>query len=107
LETTGVGSLLFVTDPAEINRLHTIFPVPIGLAPMVDIARDPRRGRIVEGAGEDPYLGAAMAAAQVGGFQGSHLGAADHIMAGPKHFAGYGASLGGHDYDEANISEAP
>ena len=60
-------------------------------APMVDIARDPRWGRIIEGAGEDPYLGAAVAVAQVRGFQGGELGAPDRVIAGPKHFAGYGA----------------
>jgi beta-glucosidase len=155
----GAGSLLFVTDPAEINRLQrlavdgnrlgipllfgfdvihglrTIFPVPIAMAaswdpetiergqsvaarearavgihwsfaPMVDIARDPRWGRIVEGAGEDPYLGAAVAVAQVRGFQGGELGAAEHIIAGPKHFAGYGAADGGRDYDEVNLSDS-
>jgi beta-glucosidase len=154
-----VGSLLFVTDPAETNRLQrltvdgnrhripalfgfdvihglrTIFPVPIAMAaswdpaiveraqavaarearavgihwafaPMVDIARDPRWGRMIEGGGEDPYLGAAMAVAQVRGFQGAELGAAEHIIAGPKHFAGYGAALGGRDYDEVNLSDA-
>jgi len=154
-----VGSLLFVTDPAEINRLQrlaiegnrqsipalfgfdvihglrTIMPVPIAMAaswdpavieqgqavaarearavgihwafaPMVDIARDPRWGRIIEGAGEDPYLGAAVAVAQVRGFQGETLGAADRIIAGPKHFAGYGAALGGRDYDEVNLSDS-
>ena len=154
----GVGSLLFVSDASETNRLQkiaveqtrlkipllfgfdvihglkTIFPVPIGLAaswdpqmmeqvqtlaaaearavgihwtfsPMVDIARDPRWGRIVEGAGEDPYLGAAMAAAQVRGFQGARIGSPGHLIAGPKHFAGYGASLGGRDYDEVNLSD--
>ena len=74
-------------------------------APMVDIARDPRWGRMIEGAGEDPYLGAAMAAAQVRGFQGEGLGTPEHVVSGPKHFAGYGAGLGGRDYDEANISE--
>lgn len=153
------GSLLFVSDPAEINRLQriaieesrlgipllfgfdvihglrTIFPVPLGLAaswdpelvqrvqaiaarearaagihwvfaPMVDIARDPRWGRIVEGAGEDPYLGVQMAAAQVRGFQGEELGTPDHVVAGPKHFIGYGAALGGRDYDEVNLSES-
>src|SRR5579862_8555319 len=72
---------------------------------MLDIARDPRWGRIIEGAGEDPYLGSAMAAAQVRGFQGPYLGAPGHIIAGPKHFAGYGAALGGRDYDEANLSD--
>lgn len=153
------GSLLFVTEPSEFNRLQemaiqgnrlgipvifgfdvihgfrTIFPVPIALAaswdpeliehaqsiaarearavgihwtfaPMVDVARDPRWGRIIEGAGEDPYLGAAVAAAQVRGFQGDHIGAPDHIIAGPKHFAGYGAALGGRDYDEVNLADA-
>jgi len=158
LEAGRAGSLLFVTDPAETNRLqrlaieksrlkipllfgfdvvhglHTIFPVPLGMAaswdpalveqaqgvaaaesravgvhwafaPMLDIARDPRWGRIVEGAGEDPFLGSAMAAAQVKGFQGDYLGAPGRIIAGPKHFAGYGASLGGRDYDEVNLSD--
>jgi len=155
----GAGSLLFVTDPAETNRLQrlavegsrqgipalfgfdvihglrTIFPVPIAMAaswdpetmergqavaarearavgihwtfaPMVDIARDPRWGRIVEGAGEDPHLGAAVAAAQVRGFQGERLGAPEHVIAGPKHFAGYGAAVGGRDYDEVELSDS-
>ena len=159
LQRGGTGSLLFVTDPAETNRLQrlaiegsrhgipllfgfdvihglrTVFPVPIALAatwdpetversqavaarearsvgihwtfaPMVDIARDPRWGRIVEGAGEDPYLGAAAAVAQVRGFQGEHLGAPERIIAGPKHFAAYGAALGGRDYDEVNVSDS-
>jgi len=154
-----IGSLLFVTDPAIINRFqkiavtesrlkiplifgfdvlhgfHTIFPVPIGMAaswdpkmvagaqtvaarearavginwtfaPMVDIARDPRWGRIVEGAGEDPYLGAAMSRAQVRGFQGERIGSPEHLLACVKHFAGYGAAEGGRDYDAANISDA-
>jgi len=154
-----VGSLLFVTDPAKINRLQrlaiagnrhgipvmfgfdvihglrTIFPVPIAMAaswdpeaieqgqavaarearaagihwafaPMVDIARDPRWGRIVEGAGEDPYLASAVAVAQVSGFQGDALGSPGRIIAGPKHFAGYGAALGGRDYDEVNLSDS-
>ena len=153
-----VGSLLFVTDPAETNRLQrltvegnrhglpalfgfdvvhglrTILPVPIAMAaswdpatiergqsvaarearavgihwtfaPMVDIARDPRWGRIIEGAGEDPFLGCVVAAAQVRGFQGTHLGAEEHVIAGPKHFAGYGAAIGGRDYDEVNLSD--
>src|SRR5580693_687687 len=143
-----VGALLFVTDPAKINRLQrlavagnrhgipvmfgfdvihglrTIFPVPIAMAaswdpdaiergqavaarearaagihwafaPMVDIARDPRWGRIVEGAGEDPYLASAVATAQVSGFQGDALGSPGRSIAGPKHFAGYGAARGG------------
>ena len=73
---------------------------------MVDIARDPRWGRIVEGAGEDPYLGAAVAAAQVRGFQGPELGTPERVIAGPKHFAGYGYALGGRDYDEVNLSDS-
>jgi beta-glucosidase len=154
-----VGSLLFITDPATINRLQhiaveksrlhiplifgydvihgfrTIFPVPIAMAaswdpsletagqataakeahsvginwafaPMLDIARDPRWGRMVEGAGEDPYLGSAMAAAQVRGFQGEYLGAPDHVLACMKHFAGYGAAEGGRDYDGSYIADA-
>jgi beta-glucosidase len=154
-----VGSLLFVTDPAEVNRLQrlavagsrhgipvvfgfdvihglrTIFPVPIAMAaswdpeaiedgqavaarearaagigwafaPMVDIARDPRWGRIVESAGEDPYLASVVAVAQVRGFQGQGLGSPGRIVAGPKHFAGYGAALGGRDYDEVNLSDS-
>jgi beta-glucosidase len=74
-------------------------------APMVDIARDPRWGRIVEGAGEDPYLGAAMARAQVRGFQGTALGP-ERVITSVKHFAGYGAAEGGRDYDASNISDA-
>jgi beta-glucosidase len=125
--------LLFGFD--VIHGLRTIFPVPLGLAaswdpqlaeqvqtiaarearavgihwafaPMVDIARDPRWGRIVEGAGEDPYLGAQMAAAQVRGFQGDAIGFPEHVVAGPKHYIGYGAALGGRDYDEVNLSES-
>ena len=118
-----------------VHGLSTIFPVPIGtaaswdpaliekgqavaaaearsvglhwtFAPNIDIARDPRWGRIVEGAGEDPYLASAIAAAQVRGFQGAYIGAPGRIIAGPKHFAGYGAALGGRDYDEADLSDA-
>jgi beta-glucosidase len=125
--------LLFGFD--VIHGLRTILPVPIGMAaswdpalievgqsmaarearavgihwtfaPMVDIARDPRWGRMIEGAGEDPYLGAAVAAAQVRGFQGAGLGTPEHIISGPKHFAGYGAALGGRDYDEVNLSDS-
>jgi beta-glucosidase len=73
---------------------------------MLDIARDARWGRIVEGAGEDPCLGAAMAAAQVRGFQGQSLGAPDRILACAKHFAGYGAADGGRDYDPVYLSES-
>lgn len=153
-----VGSFLFVTDPAQVNRLQkaavegsrlkipilfgydvihgfkTIFPAPIGMAatwdpamvekshamaareaaahgihwtfaPMVDIARDARWGRMAEGAGEDPYLGSAMAAAQVRGFQGPYIGSPEHIMACVKHFAAYGAAEGGRDYDAAYVPD--
>jgi beta-glucosidase len=154
----GVGSFLFVTDPARINRLQhaaveqsrlhiplifgfdvihgfrTIYPVPLAMAaswdptvaehsqhmaarearaagvnwtfaPMVDIARDARWGRMMEGAGEDPYLGSRMAEAQIHGFQGATLGGPDSLLACVKHFAGYGAAVGGRDYEESNISD--
>ncbi|MDR3728136.1 MAG: beta-glucosidase BglX [Terracidiphilus sp.] len=116
-----------------IHGYRTVFPVPLAMAsswdpaveqaaqhlaaqdaraagiqwtftPMVDIARDARWGRIVEGAGEDPYLGAAMAAAQVRGFQGESIGP-DSVLACVKHFAGYGAAEGGRDYDSSYIPE--
>ena len=159
LRAGKIGSLLFVTDPAVINRLQkvaveqsrlkipllfgfdvihgfrTVFPVPLAMAaswdpamveraqtiaarearavgvhwtfaPMVDIARDPRWGRIVEGAGEDPYLGAKMSAAQVRGFQGSDPSAPGRLLACMKHFAGYGAADGGRDYDSSYLSDS-
>jgi beta-glucosidase len=71
--------------------------------PMVDISRDPRWGRVVEGAGEDPFLGSAMAAAQVRGFQGDDLSAPDTMLATVKHFAGYGAVQAGRDYNSVWI----
>jgi beta-glucosidase len=74
-------------------------------APMVDIARDPRWGRVMEGAGEDPYLGSLIAAARVRGFQGRGLGNTDAIMACAKHFAAYGAAVGGRDYNSVDVSE--
>lgn len=72
-------------------------------SPMVDIARDARWGRIVEGAGEDPYLGSAMAVAYVRGYQGAKLSDPDSIAACTKHFVGYGAAEGGRDYNTAEI----
>jgi beta-glucosidase len=158
IRSGSIGSLLFVSAPAVINRLQhaavegsrlhipilfgfdvihgwrTIFPVPIAMAaswdplmveqaqtvaareaysvgirwtfaPMVDIARDPRWGRIVEGAGEDPFLGSAMARAQVRGFQGPLTGGPDHLLACVKHFAAYGAGDGGRDYDSVFLSD--
>jgi beta-glucosidase len=92
---------------ASAHGIHWTF------APMMDIARDPRWGRIVEGAGEDPYLGEMMAAARVRGFQGDHgwrrmlEGDAPptRVLATAKHFAAYGAAEGGRDYNTADISE--
>lgn len=117
-----------------IHGYRTLFPVPLGMAaswdaamveraaaiaaaesrsvglhwtfaPMVDIARDPRWGRIMEGAGEDPFLGALMATAQVRGFQGDDMSRPDKIMACAKHFAAYGAAEGGRDYNTVDMSE--
>jgi beta-glucosidase len=88
---------------ATAHGLHWTF------APMVDIARDPRWGRIVEGAGEDPWLGSVMAAARVRGFQGGDnamgLGASDALLATVKHFAAYGGAEGGRDYNTVELSE--
>ena len=74
-------------------------------APMVDIARDPRWGRIVEGAGEDPYLGSAVAAARVRGFQGNNIADPESVVACAKHYVAYGAVEGGRDYNTVDISE--
>ncbi|HZP16422.1 MAG TPA: beta-glucosidase BglX [Terriglobales bacterium] len=74
-------------------------------APMVDIARDPRWGRIVEGAGEDPYLGSMVAAARVRGFQGKNIADPDSLVACAKHYVAYGAAEGGRDYNTVDISE--
>jgi len=86
-------------DEATAAGLHWTF------APMIDIARDPRWGRIVEGAGEDPYLGARMAVAQVNGFQGGNTLRPGSLMATAKHFGAYGAAIGGRDYNSADLSE--
>jgi beta-glucosidase len=124
--------LIFGLD--VVHGVKTIFPVPIAsacsfepeavkkatriaaieasasgihwtFAPMVDIALDPRWGRIVEGAGEDPYLGAVMAKAQVNGYQGYGLSFENTILACPKHFVAYGAACGGRDYNSAEVSK--
>jgi beta-glucosidase len=124
--------ILFGLD--VIHGFRTEFPIPLGMAstwdpslvekasrvaaseasaigirwtfsPMVDIARDARWGRMAEGAGEDPYLGSAMAAAYVRGYQGAHLDAPDTMAACVKHFVGYGAAEGGRDYNSTEISE--
>ena len=124
--------LLFGLD--VIHGYRTVFPVPLGeaaswdldaieesariaareasaagvhwtFAPMVDIGRDPRWGRVMEGAGEDTYLGSRIAAARVRGFQGTKLGGLESVMATAKHFAGYGAALAGRDYNAVDMSE--
>jgi beta-glucosidase len=74
-------------------------------APMLDIARDPRWGRIMEGAGEDTYLGSLVASARIKGFQSDKLGMTNSIMACAKHFAAYGAAIGGRDYNSVDMSE--
>ncbi|HEY3373020.1 MAG TPA: beta-glucosidase BglX [Prolixibacteraceae bacterium] len=74
-------------------------------SPMVDIARDPRWGRVMEGAGEDPFLGSLIAAARVKGFQGEKLGEVNTVMACAKHFAAYGAAIGGRDYNSVDMSD--
>ena len=74
-------------------------------APMVDVSRDPRWGRIAEGAGEDPFLGMAMARARVRGFQTTGLTSGRNVAACPKHYVGYGAAEGGRDYNTVEISE--
>lgn len=124
--------LLFGLD--VIHGMHTTFPVPIALAsswdpelirsvahtaavesraegvpwvfsPMVDIARDPRWGRIVESAGEDPYLGAALARAYVEGYQQGDLSKPDSVAVSVKHFAAYGAAIAGRDYNATDMSD--
>jgi beta-glucosidase len=124
--------VIFALD--VIHGYHTIFPVPLGMSatwdpslverasriaakeatregirwtfsPMVDIARDARWGRIVEGAGEDPFLGSAMSAAYVRGYQGTRLSNPDSLLACMKHFVGYGAAEAGRDYNSVEMSE--
>ncbi len=133
VEETRLGiPLIFAND--IIHGYHTTFPVPLAeasswnpqlvkescrisafesasqgtrwtYAPMVDIARDPRWGRIVEGSGEDPYLGSIFAAARVDGFQGDQLDAKTGVAACPKHYVAYGGAEGGRDYNTVDISE--
>jgi beta-glucosidase len=99
-------------DPATVQRAARIAAVEASaagvrwvFAPMVDIARDPRWGRIVEGSGEDPYLGAAMARAHVQGFQGDDYSAPDRVVACAKHWVAYGAAEAGREYNAADVSE--
>ncbi|PZR30623.1 glycoside hydrolase family 3 N-terminal domain-containing protein [Caulobacter segnis] len=125
--------LLFAAD--VIHGFRTVFPIPLAeaasfdprlaertaraaaseasasglhwtFAPMVDVARDQRWGRVAEGSGEDPYLGEVMAAARVRGFQGRDLKADDSMLATPKHFAAYGAVMAGLEYNSVELSEA-
>ncbi|MGE0454578.1 MAG: beta-glucosidase BglX [Vicinamibacteria bacterium] len=133
VENSRLGiPLLFGLD--VVHGYRTIFPIPLGeaaswdleaiersarvaateaaaaglhwtFAPMVDIARDARWGRIMEGAGEDPFLGSQVAAARVRGFQGSDLAAHDTIAACAKHYAAYGFAEAGRDYNSVDISE--
>ncbi|WP_426486479.1 glycoside hydrolase family 3 N-terminal domain-containing protein [Flavobacterium sp. 2] len=84
---------------AAASGIHWTF------APMVDIGRDPRWGRVMEGAGEDTYLGTKIAYARVKGFQGNKLGDLNSVMACVKHFAAYGAGVGGRDYNSVDMSE--
>jgi len=84
---------------ASASGVHWTF------APMVDISRDPRWGRIMEGAGEDTYLGSLIAKARVKGFQGKGFGNTDAVMACVKHFAAYGAAIGARDYNSVDMSE--
>lgn len=124
--------LLFGRD--VIHGYKTIFPIPLGqaaswdpelagqaareaareasaegirwtFAPMIDIARDPRWGRVAESLGEDPYLAGVLATAMVRGFQGTSLANPDSVAACAKHFAGYGAAEAGRDYNSAWIPE--
>jgi beta-glucosidase len=98
LEATEQTARVAATE-ASASGIHWTF------APMVDIARDPRWGRVMEGAGEDPYLGSKIAAARVKGFQGNKLGDINSVMACAKHFAAYGAAIGGRDYNSVDMSE--
>lgn len=86
-------------EEASASGVHWTF------APMVDIGRDPRWGRVMEGAGEDTYLGSKIAYARVKGFQGKKLGDLNSIMACAKHFAAYGAAVGGRDYNSVDMSD--
>jgi beta-glucosidase len=124
--------LLFGLD--VIHGYQTVFPVPLGeaaswdlraieesariaareasasgihwtFAPMVDVGRDPRWGRVMEGAGEDTWLGSRIAAARVRGFQGAKLGGVESVMATAKHFATYGAAIAGRDYNAVDMSD--
>jgi beta-glucosidase len=93
------GAARIAATEAAASGQHWTF------APMVDIARDPRWGRVLEGAGEDTYLASKIAYARVKGFQGHALGDLDAVLACAKHFAAYGAALAGRDYNSVDMSE--
>lgn len=97
LDAMELAARIAATEAAA-SGIHWTF------APMVDIARDPRWGRVMEGAGEDTYLGSKIAYARVKGFQGK-LGDVNSVMACVKHFAAYGAAVGGRDYNSVDMSE--
>ena len=98
LDAIQLSARIAATE-ASAGGIHWTF------APMVDIARDPRWGRVMEGAGEDPYLGSLIASARVKGFQGNKLGDVNSVMACAKHFAAYGAAIGGRDYNSVDMSD--
>ena len=98
LEAIELAARVAATEAAA-SGIHWTF------APMVDIGREPRRGRIMEGAGEDTYLASKIAYARVKGFQGNKLGDLNSVMACVKHFAAYGAAVGGRDYNSVDMSE--
>ena len=97
LEAITLSARIAATE-ASASGIHWTF------APMVDISRDPRWGRVMEGAGEDTFLGSKIAYARVKGFQGK-LGDVNSVMACVKHFAAYGAAIGGRDYNTVDMSE--
>ncbi|MBL0735699.1 glycoside hydrolase family 3 C-terminal domain-containing protein [Flavobacterium sp. GN10] len=98
LQAIELAARVAATEAAA-SGIHWTF------APMVDISRDPRWGRVMEGAGEDTYLGSKIAYARVKGFQGNKLGDLNSVMACVKHFAAYGAGVGGRDYNSVDMSE--
>lgn len=98
LDAMELSARIAATEAAA-SGIHWTF------APMVDISRDPRWGRVMEGAGEDTYLGSRIAFARVRGFQGKKLGELNSVMACAKHFAAYGAAIGGRDYNSVDMSD--
>ena len=105
LAETATWDLALMEKSARIAATEAAaYGIHWTFAPMVDVARDPRWGRVMEGAGEDTYLGSLVAKARVNGFQGNGLGNIDAVMACAKHFAAYGAAVGGRDYNSVDMS---